>query len=97
MSDITIGTRVRSFDFAETVGDQEYGRDLQGERACYIEGTVEAIDTENFDCPRYKIRIEHRVFAGRVGLIPGEVVAYPPVNGTPKLFGGVTNSVEVIS
>lgn len=88
MSDITVGSRVRSFDFDH--------RELDGPRACYIEGVVEAIGEfgEFPDCPRYKIKADLRVFGGEL-CEPGAEHFYPPVNGTPKLFGGTCDGVEL--
>ena len=97
--DITVGSKVRSFDFADTLRDgTEYGRDLEGERACYVEGTVVGFDDENFDCRRYKIQVERRVFGGKADdkVDPREAVVYPPVNGTPTMLGRVTNNVELV-
>jgi len=92
MSQIVVGSRVRSFDFES--------RDLVGTRACYVEGVVEDIGTfPGFpDCPRYKILVDRVVFEGEVfteGGCNGACV-FPPVNGTPKMFGGATDGVEVI-
>jgi hypothetical protein len=93
---IQVGDRVRSFDFAETFDDgAQFGRDLEGERACYVEGTVlEMSDREG--CSRYEIHVDRDVFGGedsdrRVGQ-----VVYPPVNGTPKSFGGACDFVELV-
>ena len=88
---IQVGDRVRSFDFIQ--GD--FGRDLEGERACYIEGEVVGFDHVE-GCDRYRILVEREVFGGdqfyhRVGRL-----VYPPVNGTPKLFGGVCDNVELV-
>ena len=98
-NDITVGTKVRSFDFADTGRNGEvYGRDLEGERACYVEGEVIGFDDENFECRRYKIQVERRVFGGKedAKVDPREAVVCPPVNGTPTLLGRVTNFVERI-
>lgn len=92
---IAVGSRVRSFDFE--------GRELDGERACYVEGTVESVGKP----PRgvayvghdvYAIRVERVVFGGEE--LPearnlGELVC-PPVNGIPKMFGGHTDGVTLI-
>ena len=59
--DITIGSRVRSFDFAELNGS--YGRDLTGERACYVEGEVIGFE-EIEGCQRYRILVDRDIFAG---------------------------------
>jgi hypothetical protein len=79
-TDIVPGERVRSYDF-------------KGVRTCYAEGVVEAI-TEPIDgCPRYKLRVETRVFDGEI--VPAEApYMYPPINGTPYPSRGVTNFVE---
>ena len=93
---IQVGDRVRSFDFAETFDDgAQFGRDLEGDRACYVEGVVLDL-TVHEGCPRYEIHVDRDVFAGeesdrRVGR-----VIYPPVNGTPKSFGGACDSVELV-
>jgi hypothetical protein len=79
-SDIGPGERVRSYDFG-------------GIRTCYAEGVVEAITEPMEGCPRYKLRVETRVMDGeRISI--EEPYVYPPVNGTPTTFGGVTNCVE---
>lgn len=79
-TDIAPGERVRSYDFG-------------GLRTCYAEGVVEAITEPMEGCRRYKLRVETRVFDGqRVDV--DEPYVYPPVNGTPSTFGGVTNFVE---
>ena len=86
---ISVGDRVRSFDFATGPS----GRALTGERACYVEGRVEElVDVEG--CQRYRILVDRDVFGGeesdqRVGRYVN-----PPVNGTPTLFGDATDFVE---
>jgi hypothetical protein len=85
---ISVGDRVRSFDFA-------HSRDLVGERSCYVEGRVEDLVTRE-GCQRYRILVDRDVFGGedsdrRVGRY-----VTPPVNGTPKSFGGVTDFVELV-
>lgn len=77
--DILVGQRVRSYDFA-------------GVENCYAEGTVEGVEPRQ-GCLRYRLRVERRVMNGRE-LARHEAVVYPPVNGTPTLFGTVTNLVE---
>jgi len=99
---IEVGDYVRSFDFP-------YQRDIDGPRACYVEGAVSAIVKagESFVCPlsgtatsgfnsdRYVICATLAVFGGQAR--PGEGRYYfPPVNGTPTLFGNLTNHVERI-
>lgn len=92
---IQVGDKVRSFDFAETFSDgEQFGRDLSGKRACYVEGRVEEFVTRD-GCPRYRILVDRDVFAGeerdrRVGSY-----VIPPVNGTPKSFGSTTDFVEL--
>ena len=88
---IQVGDRVRSFDFVQ--GD--FGRDLEGERACYVEGVVEAF-VEREGCPRYELRVEREVFGGDQFYHRAGRLVYPPVNGTPKLFGGVCDNVELV-
>ena len=93
---IQVGDRVRSFDFAGSFEDgEQFGRNLEGERACYVEGVVESF-VEREGCPRYEIRVNRDVFGGedsdrRVGNL-----VYPPVNGTPSLFGDECNNVELV-
>jgi len=60
----------------------------------YVEGVVESF-VEREGCPRYEIRVDRDVFGGedfdrRVGNL-----VYPPVNGTPSLFGDECNNVEL--
>jgi len=92
---IQVGDRVRSFDFA-------HARDILGERACYVEGHVVEADHVMREstygaCPRYGILVDREVFGGeevsnrRVGHH-----VYPPVNGTPKSLGDVTDFVELV-
>lgn len=89
--EIGIGMHVRSFDFDS--------HDLSGPRACYVEGVVESIvradEVNGFDCDRYKIAVNRAVFGGvEREKMPTHV--YPPLNGTPTLFGDETNNVEII-
>jgi hypothetical protein len=88
---IQVGNRVRSFDFVQ--GD--FGRDLEGERACYVEGIVEGFKKLE-GCERYVIRVERKVWAGEEVEDPYRGCVYPPVNGTAKLFGGVCDNVELV-
>ena len=93
--EITIGSKVRSFDFAETFEDgTQIRRELEGEMACYVEGLVTAINEER-GYNRYEIVVTRDVFGGeeterRVGNF-----VYPPVNGTPGMFS-VCNGVELV-
>jgi hypothetical protein len=90
---IQVGDRVRSFDF--------FSREVEGEAACFVEGVVRnitnpVIDTMFRDCAHYEIRVDRRIFAGvEVEEMIGGLV-YPPVNGIPKTFGGVTDGVDLI-
>jgi len=97
-TEIQIGDKVRSFDFP--------GRDLTGERACYVEGIVVAIAPRPRPCmdgiERYHIRITARVFGG-IRKEPREILAeyrrglaLPPVNGTRQYLGNPTDGVEKI-
>ena len=90
---IEVGDRVRSFDFDGSPG----GRDLEGERACYVEGVVEAL-VKVEGCLRYKIRVERDVFGGEESTTRVGRYCHPPVNGTPRLLGDalVTNFVELL-
>lgn len=76
---IKAGHRVRSYDFP-------------GTDTCYAEGVVEEITEPWEGCARYKIRVEKQVFDSQPQAQHAEFV-YPPVNGTPTLFDGVTNGV----
>ena len=92
---IKVGDRVRSFDFTGHPG----ARALEGESACFVEGVVRnitnpAIDTMFRDCAHYEIRVDRRVFGGVETEVVGGLV-YPPVNGTPSLFSGPTDFVEL--
>jgi hypothetical protein len=89
---IKIGDNVRSFDFAFG----KFGRDLEGERACFVEGVVE--DFEKLEgCMRYKILVNKDVFGGdtdrskRVGSY-----VFPPLNGTASMLEDSTNFVDKI-
>jgi len=83
---IAVGDVVRSFDF-------EY-RDTEGERACFVEGIVREIcdPCQIVEFPHYRIEIVRSVMNGEEYKRRQEFV-FPPVNGTPKLFGGVTDGV----
>ena len=88
---IEVGNRVRSYDFPRG----EHGRQLEGERACYVEGIVE--DFKKLEgCERYVIRVERKVWAGEEVEDPYRGHVYPPVNGTAKLFGGICDGVELV-
>lgn len=82
-----IGDRVRAFDFDDN-------RDLDGERACYMEGQITGLEHHE-GCWRYKIEVRKSIFRG-MNMTDFPAVVYPPVNGTPRMFGGECNGVEVI-
>jgi len=84
---IQIGTRVRSFDFANK-------RSLEGDQACYAEGEVVGFEIFH-GSTRYVIEVDRCIFAGEE-VIDYPVTIYPPVNGTPTWMGSVTNSVEAV-
>jgi hypothetical protein len=80
--DIKIGDKVRSFDFA--MGD--YGRDLEGESASYIEGVVIAIGDAPgcaTNCPHFHIEVGREISGGlenfHRGQMLGEIV-FPPAS-----------------
>jgi hypothetical protein len=79
-SDIKVGDRVCSYDFD--------GRD-----DCYVEGTVVGFAKVE-GCSRYRIRASLRVIEGVA--VPFDEEVLPPVNGTPRLLGGVCNGVRRI-
>ena len=79
---IKVGNRVRSYDFAR-------------DRECYVEGIVEGFERLE-GCERYKIRVARKVWAGEEVENPYDGHVYPPLNGTPKLFGGECNGVELV-
>lgn len=88
--DIKIGDHVRSYDFPS---DDDASR-----RDCYIEGVVREFRPVD-GCERYVIEIERDVWNGEDYSADSQRIGtrvYPPVNGTPKLFGGVCNGVEKI-
>lgn len=93
--EITIGSKVRSFDFAETFEDgTQIRRELEGEMACYVEGVVTAID-EELGYSRYEIVVARDVFGGEESDRRVGNVVYPPVNGTPGMFS-VCDGVELV-
>jgi len=99
MSSIKVGDKVRSYDFPD------------GLRTSWVEGVVAAITEPGVDCvvrlndeapqvvrfddcPRYAILVTRAVWAG--GESDQQGFVFPPVNGTPKLFGEVCDGVEAI-
>ena len=84
---LNISTYVRTFDFPDIAGNQFCGLDLDGERACYAEGTIEAIGDDIVEgCPRYRIRVDRIIFGGEVSHPSPPHFLYPPLNGTPNLL-----------
>ena len=86
--DIQVGDKVRSFDFA--MGD--FGRDLEGERASFIEGVVIAIgDSPGCvkGCPHFHIEVGREVSSGienfHRGHLIGEIVL-PEVGGAVEVI-----------
>jgi hypothetical protein len=87
LNGVLIGDRVRSFDFQDH-------KELEGARACYMEGQVTGIEMME-GCWRYKIEVRKCVSRGEVREDYPSVI-YPPLNGTPRLLGGECNGVEKI-
>ena len=83
---ITVRDRVKSYDFPDRLV-----YDRKGAEACFVEGVVIGI-VRMEGCDRYEIAVDRRVFRGMNEKGPFAMV-YPPVNGTPSLFGGPTNGV----
>ena len=84
---IQVGDFVRSFDFP-------HHRELEGERACYMEGRV--VDFQDHQgCKRYVIEVARCVFGGEErDAWPKRI--FPPVNGTRRLLGGVCDGVSLV-
>ena len=92
MSGIKIGSLVRSFDFPHC-------RDVDGENACYVVGTVESIGRVpemGDDCDRYSLSVVRQVWCGQDCNVEDKLV-FVPVNGTRRTMGGVCNGVELVS
>ena len=85
---IRLGTRVRSFDFE--------GRELEGDRASFIEGIVVGVEQSSFDCDRYAVHVTRRVGGGAELPLPESLTVFPPLNGTGTALGGVCDGVRVI-
>ncbi len=83
---IKVSDYVRAFDFDS--------RDLEGERACYVEGDVVAL-VKREGCMFYAISVDREVWAGVEEASPRALV-YSPVNGTPTTMGRVTDYVTKI-
>ena len=82
-----VGDRVRSFDF-------HGNKDLEGPRSCYMEGQITGMEKIE-GCWRYKIEVRKCVAGGKIQEDFPPVI-YPPINGTPRMFGGDCDGVEVI-
>jgi len=92
-----VGDKVRSFDFAENFNGEIFGRDLEGNRASYVEGKLVSIQIHphfGYDC--YEILVERDVFGGKESSRRVGRKVYPPVNGTPTMMGRECDSVELI-
>ena len=85
---VRVGDLVRSFDFSHI-------RAEVGDNACYVEGVVQEI-VDAGGCSRYKILCTRRVLAGEHQPADIGKEYFPPVNGTPTVFGGLTSFVEKI-
>ena len=107
---VEIDDVVRSFDFPRTYEGKHFGRQLEGDDACYIEGVVEKVCTsdnpdivgEGMDTRRfsanYKIKVTKKIFGGKE--MPNNIghYVYPPVNGLLNwLSDAKTNGVEKIA
>jgi hypothetical protein len=86
--EINVGDTVKSFDFPETT------RDLDGKKACFVEGVVEEIGRllDWQSCDVYKIKCTKKVFSGEE-IEQHEEFYYVPVNGTNTWLGGKTDGV----
>lgn len=83
VQEIKVGDTVRSYD-------NKY-------RESYVEGLVVGFG-ELEGCPRYKISVFKMVERdGTDSTKHAPEYVLPPVNGTPKLFGGVCDFVEKIA
>jgi hypothetical protein len=91
---IAIGTAVRSFCDPEVL-------DLEGDRAYYVEGTVEGVchlsaDDPSYDDPRYAIRIARWMRGGKWSQSVTDSIVFVPLNGRPSTMGGYTRGVYVL-
>jgi hypothetical protein len=92
-----VGDKVRSFDFAQYFNGEIFGRDLEGNRASYVEGKLMSIQVHpraGYDC--YEILVDRDVFGGKEGARRVGQLVYPPVNGTPTTLARACDSVELI-
>jgi len=76
------------------VGDAVRSYDFDGRTDCYVEGVVVAIKMPHgMDAvKRYEIKVARQVFGGDEIADHADFV-YPPINGTPTLFGRECNGV----
>ncbi len=98
---LSIGSRVRSFDFTFGYSGERavLGTDLEGQLANFIEGTITGIGEVIEGCERYRIEADKIVRAGEVQNLDFEdtpVLFNPPTNGTPTTTGGVMACVYLI-
>lgn len=101
-NELTVGCKVRSFDFAEEIDGTLYGIEVEGARVSYLEGTLLSYghDGERIieGCARYSIQVDARYHMRGDELIreaaPTEhYMAFPPLNGTPKSTGSAAFGV----
>ncbi len=90
---IVVGDVVRSHDFPDRI---EFPDPKRGD--AYIEGVVTKIapHAQNPSCDSYHINMTKRVWGENVDNISHDEIMFAPVNGTPKVGGGVTFGVEKI-
>lgn len=93
---VELGSTVKSYDYPDMLDeDEESARLAEGD---FVEGVVEGC-VEFPDCLRYKIRVTRRLRRGRdVTAMSKEAdgYVYPPLNGTPRTFGGECSGVVVV-
>lgn len=87
MDNITVGLRVKSFDF-------------EFDKTTYVDGIVVEVNCDelNTGFKTYKIRVDRQIVDGVVvkdykaeGI---EHFVFPPMNGTPTIFGRECNFVH---
>lgn len=97
---IEVGSRVRSFDFPHvgSKGDL-WGFDETGERACWVDGIVEAIGEDVREgCPRYRIAVVDHMLGGKPlseGRRPSHI--FPPANGTRIIGSSIAPTMGVVA
>lgn len=92
---INVGDAVRSFDFP--MYGRNLGRDLEGERAAYVEGYVVDIVETDAGYDAYHIMVNKDVFGGEESDARVGNIITAPVNGTPCIGGKVTDGVELLN